>query len=498
MKVPSYQTQVPYRAALARPVGIARPTAESSRSKYWADVATAGEIAGSAMQLKDAMSKFFEKDTKHNLGISENEPTSLQEKSSSEDKQARSFFSAEQRQALLNFSRQEVFAEKLSEERAETPLERLDNYFTGEIGKLNAAEPVADSLLAQDYVVLRHEVNALEQKQARAKSKEQFARGAGNFVQIAGMISSPTALEHYIDSNLSAAQEEAAQQGLSEQTWQRQKQFLQTEAVQHNVQSALSAGEVSQAQAVYKHFSSQLPSQTREQLEEKITSCLAEKLVQENPSLVQAITKAAEDPLDMEKCSTLVEQVATECGIKSQLLQTAVQTRLTQQMQEAHKRRASFYEQLLHTPNGEQTLQQTLLTQTCLTTDEFLRVQQICQKWQSHPEAKSNPQIFNHLYGQICLGQDVQENLTKSLAHNEICPRDWVCLQQAVHHFLSAPTDPREEILKMALDKWCRSAALTPAEQEQAHYFVYSAGTGFDARLLAAQELKNLLTLQEK
>ena len=499
MKVPTYQTQVSYRAATARPVALAAPTRESSRSKGWSDLSTVAEATLGALQVQESLEKIFSKDEDKNKKKSSGPEANFSKKqhTSQEILSPMVEFSSPQRQALLQFSRQEAFASAPAGSKQESAVAKLDDYFGKQARGLALSAEHADDLLVQDYTVLRREVAAVEEQQANALKQEQFAAGVNHFVQTAGMISTPQALEQYIESNLTAAKQEALQNGISEETWYEQQQMLRTQALQHNIESALGAGQLRAAQEVCTHFAKQLPADTYALLQEKLAAAHAGQLAEKYGALAKEQCLLPTGEISSDKLSVLAKQIAQEQEVDANQLTAAFQTELAGQIKKDFARQASFYSRLLQSQESAQDIWPELMNAQ-LSSADFIQAQQVYQQWKSQPQAQSAAAVFNALYEEIARGSDVREELQHSLARQELSARDWIYLQQHFCQHKSTQADSREAILQMSVDKICRDAGLNTPQQEQAKYFVQAAGVDFQTRLQAAKELKNLLTLQEK
>ena len=285
MRVPVYQPSVAYRRAYAQNVQLAKPLLAASGKKEFSDLQSAAGVMQGIYELpgflnrtadayeeskdrwKDAWGELKTRFEEGNRSVylekyperrrPEDGPASA-DTAAPEAAQGQGF-SSPRRGDQLRFAREKAFASG-GENEPENPVRRLDEYFARSAAQSGGGE----GLLAQDYVVLRREVSALQDKRRQNRARENLQQGENTFVQTAALVRTPRALEAYINSNLSAAQDESRAAGLDEKQSRLRRQALRRQAVRHNVEAALQSGETQQAEAVYKHFAPRLDAEEQD------------------------------------------------------------------------------------------------------------------------------------------------------------------------------------------------------------------------------------------
>lgn len=535
MKIPTYQKQVPYRGAYARDVQLATPLKESSGNKLWTDLDSAGGILSGLYEAPHAANRLGDsyeiaKDNWAgaldelkarfligNRAVYKNKyPDKAPKLSKNPPKKEKRLlgvgggFSSPVRAQLLDFARQKAFGQTFQEQAASSaplsgvspsgPVERLDEYFGQTAQQLSAApdyDPQTD-LLTQDYAVLRREVQELNNKSGREAAQARFNQGAGSFVQTAALVRSPRALEEYIRANLDAAQDEALQNGMDASVWKGRKETLQAQAVLHNVEAALEAGEAGQAEAVYEHFDKILPEREKELLKSKL---LCRKADLESEKLYPRADKECLDEngeINEKKLAAFVRNSSEvkEADAQKELRQ-ALRARLSAGRRRELGREGQTYERLLSAGAAGAEDASALMGAYCRTEKDFERNAQVLRALQAGPQKISVHGVFNRLHENVALGRAERTEIENAFDKGELSAADYLRLKSRLCAAGAGRTDPRERLLGKAVQKLCRSCGLEGEEAEEVKYFVYSSGSGVEERLEAAARARRILNLQE-
>ncbi len=496
MRVPTYQQQVSYQAPTARTVQLAVPTLESSRSKRLTDLETAGQVLQGAVDVKNAIEEQFAGKA------SGKESVPMQSKAAQTDEAVflSENFSSPARQQLLAFSRDQAFeTNPAAPDVPSDAVGKLDDFFGQQARQLALHPEQADqSLLAQDYAAIRREVADVQARQQQAARQEQFNQGAGSFVQTAALISSPSVLEQYMQANLAAAQTEAQANGLTAIQWQQQKQLLQKQALQHNMETSLTNGEPAQAQAVLNHFQAQFSEEEKSLLQGKITACTADHLARQLSASAYEKCRDEKGEINPTALQQFAQEAAQTHQADSQPLYAALQMQVAAQRRADLKQQADMFGQLLQDKAADDfSGAQVLIRQNFTSEKEFAHTQKVWQEMQAAPQPADTAAAFNELYQKLETGRLARAELDAAQEQHKISARDYLHLQQQYCLRQAGQWDLRDNLLDISVDKLCRSYNLSDAEMQQAKYFIFSAGADMQTRLHAAQELKRLLTLQE-
>lgn len=499
MKIPMYQPQVGYQRPQARAVQLATPTMETSLDDKWAKLMQVSGKINSMVQIYQGVSSWLPQKGQANM---QNESEHSQFVVLGENNS----FSAPQRQALLQFGRNRAFdvsgAENKSVSAARQPsaVEKLDSYFEQQIQpsvKNVSADNPDQNLLFQDYVVLRQEIAQVEKKQQQQAHEDAFLQAAHHVIETAGLIRTPSALAQYMQSNLSAAGQEALQMGYSAASWKNYQQQVYSSAVSHNVQSALSSGELPQAEQIYQYFQDKLNPNEKDLLEAKITAYKANQLASTCwPQAYQACV-SKDKQINEDKLHQFALQAAEPTGVNARELMSALHTKVHQQLRQEYKQDAQNYRQLWQAAAKEPSNITAYLQMKVSNAAQFTQTKNFWQQLHTQPKQFSAPEVFNDLYtgaekGKIS-GQDIQE----AYQRGELSLKDVFLLLARLCETKSEEQNPEEPMILMGVKALCRKQQFTPAQTAQAQYFVLSAGTDIEKRLKAAQKLKQLLTLQE-
>lgn len=497
MKIPVYQRQVEYRGATARDVQLAAPQAQASRKKIWADVAGAGGVLTGAGWMyygligKKQSGKDEEKE-EENSGGSE-------EKSRTKTEAAYTGFSRPERRELLHFGQEKAFgASSDSEDGGADAVTRLDDFFRSRLqGAAQSTEPDRD-LLTQDYVVLRREVQALQDKNERTLKRDLFNRCTSDFVQTAGLVRGAQSLKNYIEANLSAAEREARAGGVTEEEWKRQKDALYSGAVRHNIEAALEAGEVAQAAAVYKRLGGKTSAEDGAVLQSKLLGRAAD--LEADKLLERALRQCRDEEgeVDEKRLTALTREACAEGRERREQLYGALRAKLGECVRRDWSRRAQNYVRLLETGRQTQTADLAALMGNYYRAEaEFARDANALRALRAEPGKRSDPARFNMLHGRILEGGVTLGEVDKAFDEGHICAEDCLRLKARICFGRAGERQNiRERLLGRAVERLC--AGLDANGAEEAKYFVFSAGPDTRARMEAARELKRIFNLREE
>lgn len=489
MKIPSYQMQVNFQRPTAQTVQLAVPTLPSSREAKWSKLADTGNALLRVKEGYQSVKKFLD-------GFTYHQKTEKAAPGSSVRQQSYEGFSSSARGNLLEFSRAHALTAEHNDNTspAASATEQLDTYFL-EQAREHAADLTADNpdahLLVQDYVVLRQELQDIESKQAAQKRQEQFNQGVNHFVQVAGLIRNPAAMQQYVQNNLVAAAQESKALGQSEQVWQRQKQNLYNAALQHNIQSALKAGEISQARGMYQHFCNTLAPSEQELLQRNLMRAEAQAYASQAGAEAYAQCVSQEREIQEEKLQQFASRHASQTGMPAELLQESLQVELSQQIRRQYLQQAQVCRQLL---------QDSALSVDTIVGQEPQRewAEKLGRALQTEYGFSSEPAVYNALYELSGKGEILPADVMNAYDDKRISAADALRLTEHCCRVQAGQTDAREALLAGAVEQFCLQRKLSQEQLEQARYFVFSAGCDTQAHLAAAQTLKQIFTLQEK
>ena len=517
MRVPVYQPSVAYRRAYAQNVQLAKPLLAASGKKEFSDLQSAAGVMQGIYELpgflnrtadayeeskdrwKDAWGELKTRFEEGNRSVylekyperrrPEDGPASAD--TAAPDAAQGQGFSSPRRGDQLRFAREKAFASG-GENEPENPVRRLDEYFARSAAQSGGAE----GLLAQDYVVLRREVSALQDKRRQNQARENLQQGENTFVQTAALVRTPRALEAYINSNLSAAQNEGRAAGLDEKQSRLRRQALRRQAVRHNVEAALQSGETQQAEAVYKHFAPRLDAEEQGLLQRKITARKADLLAEKLWPQARAECTAKNGKPDEVKLRRFARGAAEgENETFARDLEGALKARLAESRRSDLRRRAQAYRSLSAAdPQSDVT---PLLQEGCFDAEEFERNQEVLRRRQSAPDKMSLPAAFNRLQEHITDGTLKENELDEAFDAGELSAADYWRLQARAAAAEADGVSPQAKVFSQALAHFCRRNGLNEQESAQVHYAVFSAGETMEEQLAAARQVKQLFLLQE-
>lgn len=473
MRIPVYKPNVAYRSAQAQMVPLARAQKQAVGHTRWAVLKTAGEMIADGVETAQAVGKWFKK-------------SSVPE-SKTADTKATAFTSGK-RGELLQFCKEQAFAPQDERETAQSPLERLDEFFSAQ----NAPDMEPNDLLAQDYAVLRRELEKVTLRQARAEREEAFTQGMAHLLQTAALIAEPKALDSYLQSNFSAIQAEKILVGSAEER-QAQKQALLGQCIGHNVRAALQAGETEQAEKVYRHFAARLPAQEQTHLQTAISTARAEEQAQKiAPLLYPSMRESGE--ID----KTLIHQTAVSTAPSEEaqaLLERALTAGITRQLRQEFARRAEGAAALYGAARARESGPLPLLS-AALPPSVGQRYGKAFSGFSSL-KTKRDETAFNQTYGKILDGEISSADINKQFDQGQISGEEFLLLENAVCRQKAGLSGLEEKALFTALNNWCAQKGLNPREAESLKYAVFTAGNDTQTRLNAARKMQQIFQLQE-
>lgn len=493
MKVPSYQTQISYKAAQARPVQLV--SAPSAKPNKWEKVGIVNQLVQNGLEIYDGVKRILSPQVRSSTqkapSSGQEIPGPISSPKLSADQKASWDFSDPVRNELMQAGGIHKFGEEKSVEDFSTAVEALDQYVNGQLTNKQIPQE-KEPLWAQDYVILRHELQHLQQQHQRETERSSFRQATQHFVQTAGLIRSAGALEQYVQDNLTAAEQEAIENGISSTTWQKQKEQLYAQAITHNIHAALQAGEISQAQAVVQHFAGRLPSWQLQQLQTQIQTARAAEILDGYWSYWQADGRDEQGQLNKARMQEMIHQAYAETALEAPLTQ-AFEQRWQQYQQECWTKQAQYYASCLQ---GKEIPPAAWLEGQ--TPKQQALSRQLVAQCRLNPHASSQPAVFNAFYEQILSGTIQESALDRAFEEKQLSAPDTLRLKKYFCEKQAGSADMRQKILSSSLEHFCRQYELTDQEMQAAKYWVYTAGVTVKEQLHAAQELKQLFTLQEK
>ena len=412
-------------------------------------------------------------------------------------------FSNPMRGQLLEYGRTDAFRPAAEQNDGENTLDavgRLDKFFVEKTGaNAQTLSSYTDkNLLVQDYAVLRKEVAHIQQLQQQQIQRENFEQGAGHFLQTAALVRSPEALSSYMQANLEAAGQEAVQNGLSGEQWTRQKAFLSSQAVQHNIQAALTEGDVDAAQAVYTHFQDKLDEKDQALLTQQMAICRADKQAKEWVNAAQAACVNADGELEAEKLTQWVNQHSAEqTDSEKQAFAQALKSCLWEKRQAQLQREETLYSTLLDNAGATDTQLQTLLKSSGASAQVLSQASCWVHQLQQEKNTAPNCAAFTALQAKMMNGELSYKQLDRALQKEKITAADCLRLKRDFCRYQVKGVRVQERLLLTSVETFCQRSGLSAQTAQEASYFVLSAGPDLQQRVRAARELKQILTLQE-
>lgn len=499
MKIPVYRKQIDYRRTAARDVALAQPLPEAAGSGgLWLDMAQMlGSATAGAGRIMVRKKKEWEREVARQKQTSpESRPPKKAKKTAfgkefsettEEPSSGAAQFSSENRGRMLSYCRTEAFEPNDAEHQ--TAPEKLDAYFM----RLRSAaqETGGEDLLAQDYVVMRKEVERLSAVQNAREQTRRFNQGAGNFVQTAAMVRTPRALEEYISANLSAAKEETSS---SEAGWAVREKALRSAAVRHNIEAALGAGEAEQAGAVLTHFEKNFSERECKTLRQKVAFFRADEAAQRCEGEAYAACRDQDGQTDEKKLLSWTKENGGKTGVASQDLFRALQVRFAAAEREELRRRAEEYGRLA--AGAEEEHAAALAASSVSDEKEYDRLCRAVQGLCQHPQPQSERSAYNGLYERVVSGAAAEKELDGAFEKGSLSARDYLRLKSDSCRWRAGDGEAQERLLMCAAADLCRGR--TEKEAEEIKYFIFSSPGGAEAKIQAAAQAKRILNLQEK
>lgn len=463
MKIPVYQSQVPYRWARAQAV----PAAQLLQSAQ-GDPALA-HAADLARGLQ---------------GLLAPSKTQAAQSTSAQDKAADS--SARQRAELFSFVREKAFAPSGDG----NPVERLEQYV--------AQNPPssADSLWAQDFAVLHRELSRAQQQQQQIQSQAQFDAAQTQWLQTAALIATPRALEKYLTDNLSAAAAEAERLGTPAAQWQEQKKALAAQAVVQNVQAALQADQPQQAREVYRHFQEQLSDGQRILLQEQLQAQQAAHTAQAHRAQAWQTCVNEEGEIQPGQVQVFARQLAQDKQLPEAQLAQALTAGLAAQRKQFLKQQATAYAGLLDGANVW-TAQNAFAFHHATAQKRRAEFWRAAQALQTGAPDRTDRAVFERLNRQMIDGSVRRGALDDAYEKGALSAGDYARLQQRACLSLAGEDDPQDRLLLRAVEQLCQRSGLDETARAEVFYQVFSSAGTARQRWAAARQVRQILTLQE-
>jgi len=493
MKIPTYQQQINYQRVFARHIALAEPVKKH-------EISHADQLAmASNMFVKTGQAYLDFLERKRETEQYNKRDITASSARSEEDEQTR--FSSPKRSKLYQFAQTQAFEKSsgnLAEQssfQSESATDKLDAYFAEQLSsQLSSLENPNENLWVQDYAVLRQEVQHLEQLQGKQQRQDDFMNGCRHFVQTAGLIRTPGALKTYIENNLAAAQKEFVAEGVTEKSWQIQKQNLYQQAVEHNLEAALSTGEIRQAEQVYQHFQEHLPQRTKELWQLKLTAGKAQALAADIAPKLYASCISDDQHILSEKIEQGVQPYCQQAGIDKSCLCLAVKEKIQQELTQHLERESEGYLALLSAATTGGDIRPILVSYSG-SAAQIKSLQQLAFSLQNSDKKQTDSETFNRLQYEIYQGCITQQNIDEAFAQGAINASDTLRLKSRCCLAQAGKINPKEKVLFHSVYRLCRQSGLDKQETEEAVYTVFSSSENTQDHLQATQELKKWLAL---
>ena len=503
MRIPNYQRQIDYQRVTPRGVALTAPTFQTSRSKGWDRFESILQATKAFMPTYKGLFNIGEK-YKHwfrqgEILFDKSDDEKSNVPTGTRPQYAESGFSSPARQELLQFVKQQLGNSVSETKQREThPLwEKLDDYFVQQMATEDLKRQIEDpdqDLLAQDYVVLRREMQQVQAAQLAEQQTAQFYKGAGNFIELSSLIRSPQALKQYVQDNLTAAEKEYSTHNSSNVSWDIMKQNLFNLSIAHNINASLQMGEVEQARYVYDYFKPSISEEQCKLLENKIMYAQATQTAQKELAKCYVRCVSAEGKIDSTKMTALAEELTQENHLPLDIMQPVLQTCLEQEVCKNYKEKAQVCRQILE--GKEAALAEE--ASSVFSPKQWKQIKQWQDESKIPYESGTYRAVFNGLYDEILQGKATPEDVANSYQAKEISARDALRLTEHFCALKGGEQKQREILLSGSVKNWCQKNHFTPEQTEQAYYFVFGSGCDWQSHLSAAQELKDIFTLQEK
>ena len=497
MRIPTYRTQIHYQRAYAQEVPLAMPTLQSSMSKDWQNASMIGSAMTNLVQTKEAISAFLDRQSGKRSNPSKPDAS---EKLKENSQELYSGFSSPRRSQLYQFALQGAWqstdANETTESTAQQALSNFDNYFLQQIQQADAAtlsQNPDHNLWVQDYAVLRQEIQHLQQQQQNQQQQEVFLNGTKQFLSVAGLIRTPKALKQYVQANLQAAEKEFYKEESRAEIWKQQKHQLYEQAVAHNIQLALSCGEIQQAEDIYDFFHSDLSSEQQVTLKEKIS---AEKTIFQAEELAPNIYEdcvSEEGEINLGKVDQYVQDYCAQKGGDEKCLNAAVFAQLAAQAKNNLQKQAQTYLEVLSTEGDSQKIAK-LMASWKGSAEQTKQIEKLAHAINTS-SSQSEAEIFNELQNGIYSGHIVQQQIEEAFDKGKLSASDTLRLKSRLCLAKAGQSDPQDKVLFRVAHHLCKRAGLNAQETAEAVYAVFSSQEGAEAHLRNIQELKKWFVL---
>lgn len=411
-------------------------------------------------------------------------------------------FSSPKRQQLYAFGQQQLAQASLGKNAAtqsfSDSVTTLDEFFGQQATENQAdfsSQKPDSNLLVQDYSILRQEISHLQQAQQSQEEKEAFARGAGQFIQTAGLIRTPGALEQYIQANLSAAETEyGTLNGTKKENWEGQKKQLYTQAVAHNIEAAVQAGEVEQAAQVYDYFKAHFSDEAQRALQAKLDGAQAVEKAGRLAPLVYQHCVSEQGEIQSQKIAEQVHVFCPGTAEKEKQICQALESSLADEAKRRLQQESKLYLALLNTADNPQESRR-LLTSWQGTDKQLRQAEKLALALHQPQKNTTEPAVFNDLQYGIYYGQTDQKKIDEAFDAGELSAADTLRLKSRCCQARTSGGAGKDKVLLRAVYRLCHQAELEPYATEEVVYTVFSAGEDTQTRVQTAQELKKWLML---
>ncbi len=470
MKIPVYKNKVPYQSVYARNVNLARPLKEASGHSGWSKWQETGALMQTGVIAHEYAEKFLKKSKKDE-----------------EKMNPAGGFSSQERSNFQQFCQKNIFR-SLSGGQEESSVEKLDEYVAQRPDLFEK-----DSVLPQDYAVLRHAAAEIQRQKQKQWRKERWAEGEQIFIKTSSAIPTAQALAEYVQKNLAAAEKEALNDGMNQEEWKKLKHKLRQQAIVQNVQTSLQTGDWARAAQTCQHFSQDIPPETARVLNTQITYRKAAEQVHALPEEVYEKLRKEDGTFSSQKAALFVEKLsvpASEKGIFGQVLSA----RLAAQTRQEFSHKAAIYKDL-YLQNFD-AAESRLLQQSRGAVSHMDGIQKAFSALSGSID-KPHKDVFNAQYEKILLGQANQTEIEKLFEEKKLNAQEYVLLQYKFCQRCAAEQEPEEILLLPAVEQLTKRQNYREAEKQALKYMIYTAGIQFQDHLSAAKRASRILQLQE-
>lgn len=392
---------------------------------------------------------------------------------------------ANKERVLFSASRRGLLNAVSSGANGKSGVEGLDAYAAKAWNDLGANGQERE-LFAQDYAVLRRELASMEESRAAAQYKQNWEDNARFSGRMASVIRTPQAFGAYLDDHATRLEREAEELGLDGSAAAQQ---FKENAVAQNVETALAAGEPASARAVYRAHGEILPPDRRDVLEEKMRCAEAQDA---GYALWKRAAEELDDPSEENVRRFALDETRGE--EKSFQTRTAAYATWCARREERQKARlqSESFRRLREAENPEGAAR-ALWSGYAQDAADVERKRKAVQRVFSEPCRASDPFAFNRLHGQLQAGELNQKTLDKYFNEGSVSGRDYLLLNERLSARQSGQTDEEENLLRLAVERFCRKKDLSAQDAELVKYRVYAQPGGAKDRLAALGRMKKWL-----